>query len=107
MDNPEIVSKLPSARAVKSHTITKNFERLHSAKKAGEKSRLSLNELPRAKCQPQEKIRKKQDVHNENYKELQKADDALRQCLEVKRLFLSDIMKLMKSMHINQFIEFC
>ena len=91
MDNPEIVSKIPSARAVKSDTITKNLERLHSARKAVEKSRLSLDEL-RTKCQQQEKIIKKQEVHNDNYRELQRAEDALRQCLQVKKRFLSDIM---------------
>lgn len=57
-DNPEIVSKLPSARAVKSHTITKNFERLHSAKKAVEKSRLSLNELRRPNVSNRRKLEK-------------------------------------------------
>ena len=91
LDNPEIVSKIPSARAVKSDTITKNLERLHSARKAVEKSRLSLDEL-RTKCQQQEKIIKKQEVHNDNYRELQRAEDALRQCLQVKKRFLSDIM---------------
>ena len=92
LDNPEIVSEIPSSRAVKSHTIIKNLERLDSAKKAVEKSRLSLDELYN-KCQQQEKIRKKQERHHDNYRELQKAEDALRQCLEVKKRFLSDIIK--------------
>ena len=43
--------------------------------------------------QQQEKIRKKEEIHCHNYRELQKAEDALRQCLQVKKRFLSDIMK--------------
>jgi hypothetical protein len=95
LDNPEIVSKLPSSRAVKSHTIIKNFERLDSAKKAVEKSRLSLDEQ-HTKCQQQEKIRRKQEMHRDNRRELQKAEDALRQCLDVKKRYLSDIIKKIK-----------
>ena len=92
LDNPDIVSKIHSSRVVKSHTIIKNLERLDATKTAVEKSRQCLNEL-HTNCQKQEKIKKQQQMHRENYRELQKAEDALRQCLEVKKRFLSDIIK--------------
>jgi hypothetical protein len=60
-----------------------------------EKSRLSLDEL-HTKCQQQEKIRRKQEMHRDNCRELQKAEDALRQCLDVKKRYLSDIIKKIK-----------
>lgn len=88
----DITSKLSSSRKIKSETIARNLKRIADAKKAVENSRQGLNELL-SQGSKQEKIKDKKLLHRVHYKELQKAEDAFRQSLEIKKKFLSELIE--------------
>ena len=90
--DPDLVSKISISRKVKSKTVQKNLERIEKAKKALEKSRLNLPEMNgnKDKC-GHEKMQRKQEAHRKHYKELHKAEDALRQNLGCKKKILSKL----------------
>ena len=95
---PKLVDLTGSkGRKVKSETLEKNLIRVEQAKVKLQESRMALDELQvnfeEHRTEDYKKtIAAKQHLHQLYYRELSKAEDALRQTLDIRKSSLKDIM---------------
>lgn len=78
---------LIKARKAKKDNVARNVKRIDAAKKAVEKSRLEIDNLTT------NDKRIKDEQHRAKVREPQKAEDAIRQCLEAKRSMLAELLE--------------
>ena len=96
--HPKLVDLTGSkGRKVKSETLEKNLLRVEQAKVKLQESRMELDKLQvsfqKHRTEDYKKaIAAKQDLHQLYYRELSKAEDALRQTLDIKKSLLKEVM---------------
>lgn len=93
--HPEMINSI-TTRKTKKETVTRNLRRINDARRDVEKSRDELDNLT-ARSNDKRKISDKQLAHRANVRELQKAEDAFRQCLEAKKSMLSELVDKMNA----------
>lgn len=84
------------AQNVKQATVERNLVRLQKAKEALKKSRQVINSLlikqqENFTRETKKLVEVKEEPHRFNYRELVKAEDAMRQILDIKKSFLKEI----------------
>ena len=95
---PNLESVVTSARKMKKDTVDRNLIRVDNAKEVLEKSRQTLDRLygslqDNFTLNIKKQIEAKEELHKCKYRELSKAEDALRQTLDIKKSLLRELLQ--------------